>query len=153
VLLSSYGAHFDVYDVKGNNPVHVAAAANAGQCCRFLATRGCNPKVKNLEGETAKSIAKEKKNKDAAKNLRKAEKQYAKLSKQTLESGGVNWSIRLYDYMYEHKERIRDAFAEHDNEQTGKISNNSERARVLQKYRKFIKSKKNYNQKRQRIIY
>jgi ankyrin repeat protein len=121
-LLSSYGAHFDVYDVKGNNPIHLAAMANAGQCCRFLATRGCNPKVKNLDGDTPKSIAKEKKAKDASKNIRKAEKQYAKLSKQTLESGGVNWSIRLYDYMYEHKERIKETFAEQDPEQTGKIS-------------------------------
>ena len=106
----------------GNNPIHLAAAANAGQCCRFMATRGCNPKAKNLEGETPKSIAKDKKCKDASKLLRKAEKQYAKLSRQTQESGGVNWSIRLYDYMYEHKERVKELFAEHDPEQTGKIS-------------------------------
>lgn len=87
-----------------------------------MATRGCNPKAKNLEGETPKSIAKDKKCKDASKLLRKAEKQYAKLSRQTQESGGVNWSIRLYDYMYEHKERVKELFAEHDPEQTGKIS-------------------------------
>jgi hypothetical protein len=106
----------------GNNPIHLAAAANAGQCCRFMATRGCNPKAKNLEGETPKSIAKDKKCKDASKLLRKAEKQYSKLSRQTQESGGVNWSIRLYDYMYEHKDRVKELFAEHDPEQTGKIS-------------------------------
>lgn len=120
-MLSSYGAHFDVYDNKGNNPIHYAAAANAGSCCRFLATRGCNPKVKNLEGDTPKSIAKEKKQKTQAKISEKAEKQYAKLSKQTSESGGVNWSIRLYDYMYEHKDRVKDLFSLHDPEQTGKI--------------------------------
>jgi ankyrin repeat protein len=125
VLLSAYGAHFDVYDNKGNNPIHLSASSNSGSCCRFLATRGCNPKAKNLEGDTPKSIAKEKKAKDASKNIRKAEKQYAKLSKQTMESGGVNWSIRLYDYMYEHKDRVKDAFATHDPEQTGKITKDS----------------------------
>jgi hypothetical protein len=39
-LLSAYGAHFDIYDNKGNNPIHMAAEVNAGSCCRFLATRG-----------------------------------------------------------------------------------------------------------------
>ena len=121
-MLSAYGAHFDVYDMKGNNPIHLAAESNAGNCCRFLATRGCNPKVKNFEGETPKSIAKEKKAKDASKNIRKAEKQYSKLSKQTTDMGGVNWSIRLYDYMYEHKDRVKNIFVSHDNEQTGRIS-------------------------------
>ncbi len=93
---------------------------------RFLATRGCNPKVKNNDGELPKQIAKQQKAKDAMKNLRKAERQYSKLSKQTSESGGVNWSIRLYDYMYEHKERIKDIFLmQHDQEQTGKITSES----------------------------
>lgn len=122
VLLSSYGAHFDVYDTKGNNPIHLAAEANAGSCCRFLATRGCNPKAKNVEGDTPKAIAKEKKAKDASKNIRKGEKQFSKLMKQTNESGGVNWSIRLYDYMYEHQERIKDLFSSFDPEQTGRIT-------------------------------
>ena len=45
------------------------------------------------------------------------------MSKQTSESGGVNWSIRLYDYMYEHKERIKDEFLKNDPEQTGKVTN------------------------------
>lgn len=121
-MLSSYGAHFDVYDSKGNNPIHLAAEANAGNCCRFLATRGCNPKTKNGEGDAPKAIAKEKKAKDASKNIRKGEKQFAKLMKQTNESGGVNWSIRLYDYMYEHQERIKDLFASYDPEQTGRIT-------------------------------
>ena len=87
--------------------------------------KGCNPKAKNLDGETPKSLAKEKKAKDAAKNIKKGEKQYAKLSKQTLESGGINWSIRIYDYMYEHKERVKEAFAAQDPEQTGKITKDS----------------------------
>ncbi len=122
LLLSAYGAHFDVYDIKGNNPIHLAAKLNAGSCCRFLATRGCNPKIKNLEGDTPKQIAKDLKAKDASKNIRKAEKQYAKLSKQTNESGGVNWSIRLYDYMYEHKDRVKQIYLTHDPEQIGKVS-------------------------------
>ena len=122
LLLSAYGAHFDVYDWRGNNPIHLAAKVNAGSCCRFLATRGCNPKVKNMEGDLAKTIAKDNKAKDASKNIRKAEKQYAKLSKQTNESGGVNWSIRLYDYMHEHKDRVKEIFKTHDDEQTGKCS-------------------------------
>ena len=88
----------------------------------FSSSLGCNPKAKNLEGKTPKAIAKEKKNKDASKNIRKGEKQYAKLSKQTVESGGINWSIRLYDYMYEHKEKIKEEFLKNDPEQTGKIS-------------------------------
>lgn len=122
LLLSAYGAHFDVYDFRGNNPIHLAARVNAGACCRFLATRGCNPKVKNMEGDLAKTIAKDSKAKDASKNIRKAEKQYAKLSRQTNESGGVNWSIRLYDYMHEHQERVARVFAERDPDQIGKVS-------------------------------
>ena len=121
-VLSAYGAHFDAYDLKENNPIHMAAFSNAGSCCRYLATRGCNPKAKNLEGKTPKAIAKEKKNKDASKNIRKGEKQYGKISKQTSESGGINWSIRLYDYMYEHKEGIKELFLKSDTEQTGKIT-------------------------------
>jgi hypothetical protein len=74
-----------------------------------------------MEGDTPKSIAKEKGAKDAGKNIRKAEKQYAKLSKQSSESGGVNWSIRLYDYMSEHKERIQETFSKFDEAKTGRI--------------------------------
>jgi ankyrin repeat protein len=122
VLLSAYGAHFDSYDAKGNNPIHLAAMCNSGKSCRFLSTRGCNPKVKNLEGDTPKSIAKDKKAKDASKNIRKGEKQYNKLSKQTTESGGINWSIRLYDYMYEHQERVKMLFGLHDQDQIGKVT-------------------------------
>ncbi len=122
LLLSAYGAHFDVYDFRANNPIHLAAKANAGACCRFLATRGCNPKVKNMDGDLPKTIAKDNKAKDASKNIRKAEKQYAKLSRQTNESGGVNWSIRLYDYMYEHKDRVRLKFVAQDADQIGKVS-------------------------------
>lgn len=122
VLLSAYGAHFDVYDSKGNNPIHLAAACNSGKSCRFLATRGCNPKVKNLEGDTPKSIAKDNKAKDSSKNIRKGEKQYIKLSKQTTDTGGINWSIRLYDYMYEHQERVKTLFQLHDQDQIGKVT-------------------------------
>ena len=39
-VLSAYGAHFDVYDLRENNPIHIAAFSNAGPCCRYLATRG-----------------------------------------------------------------------------------------------------------------
>ena len=74
-----------------------------------------------MEGDTPKSIAKEKGAKDAGKNIRKAEKQYAKLSKQSSESGGVNWSIRLYDYMSEHKDRILETFLKCDEAKTGRI--------------------------------
>ena len=123
--MSAYGAHFDAYDIKGNNPVHYAAFGNAGSCCRFLATRGCNPKAKNNDGELPKNIAKSQKAKDAMKNLRKAESQYGKLSKQTTESGGVNWSIRLYDYMNEHRDRVKDLFKIHDQEETGKVTNDA----------------------------
>ncbi len=98
---------------------------NSGKSCRFLATRGCNPKVKNLEGDTPKVIAKDRKAKDASKNIRKGEKQYNKLSKQTTDSGGINWSIRLYDYMYEHTERVKNLFAINDQDQIGKITRES----------------------------
>lgn len=87
-----------------------------------MATRGCNPKAKNADGDTPKQVAKAQKAKDAMKNMGKAEKQYAKLSKQTSESEGVNWSIRLYDYMYEHKERVKDLFKQNDPEETGKVT-------------------------------
>lgn len=39
-VLSGYGAKFDVYDVLGNNPIHNAAASNAGTAIRFLGQRG-----------------------------------------------------------------------------------------------------------------
>lgn len=39
-VLSGFGAKFDVYDVLGNNPIHCAAASNAGTAIRFLGQRG-----------------------------------------------------------------------------------------------------------------
>lgn len=75
-VLSGFGAKFDVYDVLGNNPIHYGATSNAGNAIRFLGQRGCNPKVKNLEGLLPKKIADQAKAKDAKKNMRKAEKGY-----------------------------------------------------------------------------
>jgi ankyrin repeat protein len=39
-VLSAYGAHFDQLDDKNNTPIHYAALAGHGPCCRFLAQRG-----------------------------------------------------------------------------------------------------------------
>jgi hypothetical protein len=86
-----------------------------------LFEKGCNPKAKNLAGETAKSIARDKNAKDANKNIRKAENQYSKISKQASETSGINWSIRLYDYMCEHRDRIHDSFQKYDETKSGRI--------------------------------
>ena len=39
-ILSAYGANFDQADDKLNTPIHYAAMAGHGPCCRYLAQRG-----------------------------------------------------------------------------------------------------------------
>ncbi|CAF1023931.1 unnamed protein product [Didymodactylos carnosus] len=123
-VLSGFGAKFDVYDTLGNNPIHYAAGSNAGNAVRFLGQRGCNPKAKNLEGLIPKKIADQNKAKDAKKNMRKAEKFYndtnANLRPEMNEYR--DWKLLLYDYVYEHKERIEKLFDEIDEAKTGLIT-------------------------------
>jgi hypothetical protein len=56
----------------------------------------CNPKPKNNEGEVPKNIAKDKDNKDAMKECRKAEKSFGKVGK-----NNEPWAIQLYDWVNE----------------------------------------------------
>ena len=54
---------------------------------------GCNPKPKNNEGNTARSIAKDEGHKEAMKELRKAEKTFGKVK---------NMSELMFSSVYHH---------------------------------------------------
>ena len=104
VLLSGYGANFDQMDTRGNTPMHVAAAKGQPMACRFLGQRGCNSKVKNDEGETARTLAKSGGQKECMKECRKAEASYAHSAGAAAIPGAIGvkpsepWAIRLYDF-------------------------------------------------------
>lgn len=104
VLLSGYGGSFDQVDTRGNTPMHVAAAKGQPMACRFLGQRGCNAKVKNDEGETARTLAKSAGQKECLKECRKAESFSAHSAANAALPGSVGvkpsepWAIRLYDF-------------------------------------------------------
>ncbi|CAF0882998.1 unnamed protein product [Adineta ricciae] len=126
-VLSGFIAKFDVLDVLGNNPIHYAASSNAGTALRFLGQRGCNPKVKNLEGLLPKKIAEQNKAKDAKKNIRKATKGYDEMTLFLRPGEFRDWKLVLYDYVYENQERLEKMFEELDvaEPKTGVISTES----------------------------
>ncbi|CAD5116189.1 DgyrCDS5105 [Dimorphilus gyrociliatus] len=105
VTLHAYGAHFDVYDDRGNSPMHLAALKGSGPCCKYLAQRGCNPKPKNNEGNTARIIAKEEGHKEAIKEVRKGEKIFGKTGK-----NNDPWILALYDFCVERTEQLTDLY-------------------------------------------
>ncbi|CAF1125757.1 unnamed protein product [Adineta steineri] len=113
-VLAGFLAKFDVYDVLGNNPIHYAATSNAGNVLRFLGQRGCNPKVKNLEGLLPKKIAEQCKAKDAKKNIRKSEKGYNEMTLNLRPDEFRDWRLIFYDYVYENQERLEKMFEELD---------------------------------------
>ncbi|XP_035260397.1 ankyrin repeat and EF-hand domain-containing protein 1 isoform X2 [Anguilla anguilla] len=109
-LLSAYLADLGMVSANGNTPLHLAAAGGFAECCRFLAQRGCNPKLKNEEGLIARQIAKNLGNKAAMKEVKKAETLYGKY----VEGGETNpnelWALTLHDWSYENEERLRNSF-------------------------------------------
>ncbi|XP_067310520.1 ankyrin repeat and EF-hand domain-containing protein 1 [Pseudorasbora parva] len=109
-VLSAYSADLGISTSKGKTPLHFAAAGGYNECCRFLAQRGCNPKLKNLEGLLPSQVAKNSGNKAAMKELKKAEKMYAKLSAPDAVNPNELWAVTLHDWSCEHEAALRRAF-------------------------------------------
>ncbi|CAG2211743.1 Ankyrin repeat and EF-hand domain-containing protein 1 [Mytilus edulis] len=118
--MAGYGAQFDQYNSDNNNPIHLSALHGHGMFCKFLAQRGCNPKPKNNDGDVPKNIAKDKDNKEAMKECRKAEKSFGKVGK-----NNELWAIQLYDWVYEKQKKLLDRFQAFDTEDSGKIMKES----------------------------
>ncbi|XP_029655831.1 ankyrin repeat and EF-hand domain-containing protein 1-like [Octopus sinensis] len=114
--LAGYGADFDCANVEGNTALHLAAKGNFTLCCRFLAQRGCNGKFKNSDGCTARMMAKECGNKQAAKECKKGEKLHGKSGK-----GSEKFVIKFHDWAYVNLEKIRAALAKYDTHKNGVI--------------------------------
>nr|XP_033504314.1 ankyrin repeat and EF-hand domain-containing protein 1a [Epinephelus lanceolatus] len=110
-VLSAHSADMGVIDLEDCTALHYAAATGDANCCKFLAQRGCNPKLRSQEGLLPRQIAKDAGHKAAAKELRKAERQQGKGNK----SGSVTlmsdpWSLTLHDWSHEYEAELRQAF-------------------------------------------
>lgn len=78
---------------------------------------GCNPKPKNAEGQTARSLAKSGGHKEALRECRKAERLFGKTGKNV-----EPWAITLYDYIYVMQDSLSEVFKKLSNtESLGKI--------------------------------
>ncbi|XP_051500684.1 ankyrin repeat and EF-hand domain-containing protein 1-like isoform X2 [Myxocyprinus asiaticus] len=108
-VLSAYAADFGVVTSEGDTPLHFAAYGGYTDCCRFLAQRGCNPKLKNQEGLLPRQIAKDCGHKATVKELKKAERLPGKFSKGM---GGTSepWALTLHDWSHENETALRSAF-------------------------------------------
>ncbi|KAI4800873.1 hypothetical protein KUCAC02_007016, partial [Chaenocephalus aceratus] len=107
-LQDSEGKDMGVVNMEECTPLHYAAATGNANCCKFLAQRGCNPKLKNLEGLLPRQIAKDAGHKAAAKELKKAERQHGKGNKST--SGGLLsdlWGLTLHDWSNEYETELQ----------------------------------------------
>ncbi|GAB1609604.1 ankyrin repeat and EF-hand domain-containing protein 1-like [Argonauta hians] len=116
-MLAGFGADFDWCDVEACTALHSAARFNNYLCCRFLAQRGCNGKFKNKNSFTARMVAKEFSNKQAAKECKKGEKLYKK--------GGRGWekyAITFHDWVYAHLDEINIALSKYTAEGQTTIS-------------------------------
>ncbi|XP_014775602.1 ankyrin repeat and EF-hand domain-containing protein 1 [Octopus bimaculoides] len=114
--LAGYDADFDCANVEGNTALHLAARGNFTLCCRFLAQRGCNGKHKNSEGCTARMVAKEFGNKQAAKECKKGEKLHGKSGK-----GFEKFIIKFHDWVYVNMEKVKAALVKYDTHKNGVI--------------------------------
>nr|CAB3221664.1 ankyrin repeat and EF-hand domain-containing protein 1 [Phallusia mammillata] len=106
--LAAYGADCSNMDADGNNALHFAAEGGFGMICKYLAQRGANPKQKNSDGFTPRLLAREKSFKEAGKELRKAERVFAKYSKPGMKNPNDPSLLSLYDWTFERSERIRE---------------------------------------------
>ncbi|XP_076463503.1 ankyrin repeat and EF-hand domain-containing protein 1-like isoform X2 [Babylonia areolata] len=116
MCMGGYGAQFEQTNVDSDTPIHNAAKAGFAMCCKYLSQRGCNPKPKNGDGNTARAIAKEEGFKDVSKELRKAEKQFGKVGK-----NNDPWMLTLYDWLMQRQEEIIKTFKELDQDQVGTV--------------------------------
>ncbi|KAG7267444.1 hypothetical protein CRUP_033399, partial [Coryphaenoides rupestris] len=106
--LCAYGADVGVVSTEGRTALHYAAATGHAHCCKFLAQRGCSPKLKNAEGLLPRQIAKNAGHKAAAKELRRAERIVGK------PGGGMTaapWAMALHDWSHEHQGALLSALA------------------------------------------
>lgn len=79
---------------------------------------GCNPKPKNAEGQTARTLAKNGGHKEALRECRKAERFFGKSGKNI-----EPWAITLYDYIYVMHDSLMEVFKKlSSTESGGKIS-------------------------------
>ncbi|KAM6980516.1 ankyrin repeat and EF-hand domain-containing protein 1 [Aplochiton taeniatus] len=106
VLLSAYSADLSVVDKDGNTPLSYAAAGGFSDCCRFLSQRGCNSKLKNVEGLIPRQMAKDK---VTIKELKKAERLQGKLSKPGAVNPNEPWALTLHDWSCEYESALRSA--------------------------------------------
>ncbi|XP_053366177.1 ankyrin repeat and EF-hand domain-containing protein 1 [Clarias gariepinus] len=109
-VLSAYQADFCAVGVEGNSALHLSAAGGHTECCRFLAQRGCNPKLKNINGLVPRQIAKAHGHKAVLKELQKAERVFTKFSKPGTLNPNELWALTLHDWSCEHEEALRNAF-------------------------------------------
>nr|XP_057932779.1 ankyrin repeat and EF-hand domain-containing protein 1a isoform X1 [Doryrhamphus excisus]XP_057932787.1 ankyrin repeat and EF-hand domain-containing protein 1a isoform X1 [Doryrhamphus excisus] len=108
VLLSAFSADMNIVTVEEYTALHFAAKTGDVNCCKFLAQRGCNAKLKNSEGVLPRQIAKEGGHKAAMKELRKAEQQRGK--ENTDESCLTEvWALTLHDWSNETEADLRQA--------------------------------------------
>ncbi|CAL9692162.1 unnamed protein product [Knipowitschia caucasica] len=114
-VLSAYRADMGVVSLEDCTALHFAAATGDANCCKFLAQRGCNPKLKNLEGLLPRQIAKDAGAKAAAKELRKAEKQFGKGNKASA-VGLLSdlWALSLHDWSNVYETELRQTFGSQD---------------------------------------
>uniref|UniRef100_A0A667YUV7 Ankyrin repeat and EF-hand domain containing 1a n=1 Tax=Myripristis murdjan TaxID=586833 RepID=A0A667YUV7_9TELE len=110
-VLSAYSADMGVISSEDNTALHYAAVTGHANCCKFLAQRGCNPKLKNQEGLLPRQIAKDAGHKAAAKELRKSERLQGKGSKpSSVGLSSAPWALTLHDWSQEHEAVLRHAF-------------------------------------------
>merc|ERR1711931_68807 len=100
--LCSYGADLTIQNKRQNSLLHCSGMYGHAKCCKFLAQRGCNPMVKNLDKKTPRLVAKDFGKKLAMKELRKAERLWNKYNGENpIENPVKNWQIKLYDWIYD----------------------------------------------------
>ncbi|XP_072300519.1 ankyrin repeat and EF-hand domain containing 1a [Eucyclogobius newberryi] len=111
-VLSAYKADMGVVSLEDCTALHFAAASGDANCCKFLTQRGCNPKLKNLEGLLPRIIAKDAEAKAAVKELKKAEKVFGKPSKDSNVEILLTdpWALSLHDWSNLCETELRQAF-------------------------------------------
>ncbi|XP_067900435.1 ankyrin repeat and EF-hand domain-containing protein 1a [Heterodontus francisci] len=112
--LVAHDCEIDVINMDGNTALHLAALGGFVGTAKFLAQRGSNPKMKNLQQKTPGAAAKANGHKAVSKELRKAERLFAKYAKPHVKNPNAPWAIRLYDWSLYHELALRNAFATMD---------------------------------------
>lgn len=100
--LNAAGADLSLVNKRNDTIVHAAAKAGANKVIKYLCQRGCDPTLKNSDKKTARMIAKDFGKKLALKELRRAEKSWAKFNGDTPQENPIKlWQIKLYDWIYD----------------------------------------------------